>query len=197
MRGSDASDFGGLLVEASAVAGTIASRDAELADSLELLRPFEDELLRAAPLADPLLEDSAAAARELTPAARELAKALPDVNRVLALGDEIRTETARLTAAINPVLVAAAPILRDLRPTVASIKPLLGPLRRLVDGVAPYARDIRLAGKGIIGATSNSIPEGQTAAGNPALRFAPIFTCHRARDPYPEPGEPLEHSQPC
>jgi ABC-type transporter Mla subunit MlaD len=197
LRGADASDFGGLVVEASAVAGTIAARDAELADSLELLRPFEDEVLRAAPLADPLLEDSAAAARELTPAARELAKALPDVNRVLALGDRIRTETARLTAAIDPVLVAAAPILHDLRPTVASIKPLLGPLRRLVDGVAPYARDIRLAGKGIVAATSNSVPEGQTAAGNPALRFAPIFTCHRAREPYPEPGEPLEHSQSC
>jgi ABC-type transporter Mla subunit MlaD len=197
LRGEDASVFGGLVVEASSVAGAIASRDAELADSLELLRPFEDEVLRAAPLADPLLEDAAAAARELTPAARELAAALPDVNRVLALGDRIRRETARLTAAIDPVLVAAAPILHDLRPTVASIKPLLGPLRRLVDGVAPYARDIRLAGKGIIAATDNSIPEGQTAAGNPALRFAPIFTCHQARDPYPEPGEPLEHSQSC
>jgi hypothetical protein len=156
-----------------------------------------DALLSAAPLADPLLDDSAAAARELTPAARELAAALPAVNRVLALGDTIRTETARLTAAIDPVLVAATPILRNLRPTVASIKPLLGPLRQLVDGVAPYARDIRLAGKGIISATSNSIPVGQTAPNNPALRFAPIFTCHHARDPYPDPGEPLKHSQPC
>ncbi len=197
LRGNDASDLGGLVVEASSVARAIAARDAELGDAIELLRPFEDALLSAAPLADPLLEDSAAAARELTPAARALADALPDVNRVLALGDTIRTETARLTAAIDPVLVAAAPILHDLRPTVASIKPLLGPLRRLVDGVAPYARDIRRAGKGIISATSNSIPVGQTAPNNPALRFAPIFTCHHARDPYPDPGEPLEHSEPC
>ncbi len=197
LRGNDASDIGGLVVEASSVARAVASRDAELGDAIDLLRPFEDALLSAAPLADPLLDDSAAAARELTPAARELAAALPEVNEVLALGDEIRTETARLTAAIDPVLVAAAPILHDLRPTVASIKPLLGPLRRLVDGVAPYARDIRLAGKGIISATDNSIPVGQTASGNPALRFAPIFTCHHARDPYPEPGEPLEHSEPC
>ena len=30
-----------------------------------------------------------------------------------------------------------------------------------------------------------------------ALRFAPILTCHKARDPYPEPGETLEHSQRC
>jgi ABC-type transporter Mla subunit MlaD len=197
LRGEDASNFGGLVVAASSVVGAIAARDGELADAVELLRPFEDEVLRAAPLADPLLDDAAAAARELTPAARELAAALPDVNRVLALGDRIRRETTRLTAAIDPVLVAAAPILRDLQPTVASIKPLLGPLRRLVDGVAPYARDIRLAGKGIVSATDNSIPVGQTAPGNPALRFAPVLTCHRARDPYPKPGEPLEHSQPC
>ena len=27
-----------------------------------------------------------------------------------------------------------------------------------------------------------------------ALRFAPILTCHHARDPFPEPGETLTHS---
>jgi hypothetical protein len=197
LRGDDAANLGGLLVSGSAVAGAIAARDGDLGEAIELLAPFEDEFMRVAPLADPLLDDAAAAATDLEPAARELADALPEVNHVLGLGDRIRTETARLTAAINPVLVAAAPILHDLRPTVASIKPLLGPLRRLVDGVAPYSRDIRLAGKGIIAATDNSIPVGQTAPNNPALRFAPVFTCHQARDPYPKPGEPLEHSQSC
>ena len=116
---------------------------------------------------------------------------------MLALGDEIRAETVRLTGMINPVLAAAAPVVRDLQPTVASIKPLLGPLRAVVDGIAPYAQDIRLAGQGIVSATDNSIPVGQTAPGNPALRFVPVLTCHRARDPYPEPGETLGHSQPC
>jgi virulence factor Mce-like protein len=197
LRGTRADDVGALLVAGSSVVRAIASRSAELGEAIELLRPLEDELLQTAPLADPLLTDAAAAARELRPAARELAQALPTVNRVLALGDEIRTETARLTRAINPVLAAAAPVLHDLRPTVASIEPLLGPLRRLVDTVAPYANDIRLAGEGIVSATDNSIPVGQTAAGNPALRFAPVLTCHRARDPYPEPGETLGHSQPC
>lgn len=197
LRGSGGDDLGGLLVAASSVVGAVAARELELAEAIELLRPLEDELVAVAPLADPVLTDAAKAARELTPAARELATALPEVNRVLALGDQIRTETARLTSAINPVLAMAAPVLHDLRPTVASIKPLLGPLRRLVDGVAPYARDIRLAGEGIISATDNSIPVGQTAPGNPALRFAPVLTCHRARDPYPDPGETLEHSQPC
>ena len=39
-------------------------------------------------------------------------------------------------------------------------------------------------------------PDGQ-AAGARAVRFAPIFTCVRARDPYPEPGEALRQEQPC
>jgi ABC-type transporter Mla subunit MlaD len=197
LRGGAADDLGALVVAGSRVVGAVAARSAELGEAIELLRPLEDELVETAPLADPLLTDATAAARELTPGARALADALPQVNRVLALGGEIRAETVRLTRAINPVLAAAAPVLHDLRPTVASIKPLLGPLRRLVDTVAPYARDIRLAGEGIVSATSNSIPAGQTAPDNPALRFAPVLTCHRARDPYPEPGETLGHSEPC
>ena len=197
LRGTRGDDVGALVVAGSRVVGAVAARSAELGEAIELLRPLEEELIETAPLADPLLADAAAATEELTPAARELAAALPEVNRVLALGDEIRTETARLTRQINPVLAAAAPVLRNLQPTVASIKPLLGPLEQLVDTVAPYAGDIRRAGEGIVSATSNSIPVGQTAPGNPALRFAPVLTCHRARDPFPEPGETLEHSQPC
>jgi ABC-type transporter Mla subunit MlaD len=181
----------------SVVAGALASREVALGDTIELLRPFEDELLATAPLADPLLDDATETVEELKPAADALAEALPEVNRVFALGDQLRADVIRLTDAINPVIEAATPVLRDLYPTVASIKPLLGPLSTLVDGVAPYAHDIELAGRGIVSATDNSIPGGATAAGNPALRFTPIFTCHRARDPYPDPGQTLHHSEAC
>jgi phospholipid/cholesterol/gamma-HCH transport system substrate-binding protein len=185
------------IVAGSGVAGAVAAEAPALGDALDLLRPFQDELLKTAPLADPLLDDTEAAARELVPAARTLADALPEVNEILARGDEIRTETVRLTNAINPVLAAAAPVLRDLRPTVASIKPLLGPLNRLVDYVAPYADDIRRAGIGLVSATSKKYAAGQTASGAVALRFAPVLTCARARDPYPEPGETMTHSERC
>ena len=185
------------IVAGSGVAGALATEAEALGEALDLLRPFEDQLLETAPLADPLLDDAAAAARELVPAARTLADALPEVNEVLARGEEIRTETIRLTNAINPVLAAAAPVLRDLRPTVASIKPLLGPLNRLVDTVAPYADDIRRAGIGLVSATSTKYAAGPTAGGAVALRFAPVLTCARARDPYPEPGETRTHSQRC
>ena len=185
------------IVAASGVTGAIASEADALGESLDLLRPFEDQFLETAPLADPLLDDANAAARELVPAARTLADALPEVNEVLARGEEIRTETIRLTDAINPVLAAAGPVLRDLRVTVASIKPLLGPLNQLVDYVAPYADDIRRAGIGLVSATSTKYDAGPTAAGNVALRFAPVLTCARARDPYPDPGQTVTHSQRC
>jgi ABC-type transporter Mla subunit MlaD len=197
LRADRPDDVAALLRSGSTAVGALAARQVELGDTIELLRPAEDELLRTAPLADPLLADAERTVRALEPATRELAGALPEVNELLALGDEIRVDTARLTAAINPVLAAAAPVLRDLRPTVASIEPLLGPLRTLIRVVEPYTEDIRRAGLGIISATDNSIPVGATAAGNPALRFTPILTCHEARDPYPDPGETMGHSKPC
>ncbi len=197
LTGERAGDVAELIGSASSVATALASRGEELGEAIELLRPFEDELLATAPLADPVLDDAAVAADALRPAARKLVAALPQVNELLALGDELRTETIRLTDAINPVLAAAAPVLHDLRPTVASIKPLLGPLNTLIDGVSPYRRDIRLAGEGIVSATSVKVPVGQTAANSIALRFAPVLTCHRPRAPYPDPGEALGHSESC
>src|SRR5690606_25292348 len=134
-------------------------------------------------------DDATAAARELVPATNSLAAALPEVNEVLAKGEEIRTETIRLTDAINPVLAAARPVLASLRPTVASIRALLGPLDRLVSYVEPYAEDIKRAGIGIASAASKPVDVGKSAAGAVALRFVPILTCHKARDPYPKPGE--------
>lgn len=194
LSGGSPDDVAALLTSGSAVVGALAAREVELGDSIELLRPFEDEFLATAPLADPLLDDAGRAITALEPATEEIAKALPQINELFRRGDELRTETIRLTDQINPVLAAATPVLRDLRPTVASIKPLLGPLRTVVEGVAPYSRDIRLAGKGLVSATSTKVPVGQTAANAVALRFAPILTCHHARDPYPEPGESLNNS---
>jgi hypothetical protein len=175
----------------------VAAHPAELARAIDLLRPFEDEVIATAPLASRTLRSADRTVVALRPAGEALAEALPDINRVLGLGDEIRRETARLTAAINPVLAAAAPVIAGLQPTVASIDPLLGPLGRLTETVEPYADDIRRAGLGLVSATSTPVDIGKSAAGAIALRFAPILTCHRARDPYPEPGETLEHSEAC
>jgi ABC-type transporter Mla subunit MlaD len=197
LRGVHSDDVGQLIGSGAAVVAAVATHPAELGQAVDLLRPFEDEFIATAPVATKTLRSADRTAVALQPATTALAKALPEINRVLGLGDEIRTETARLTAAINPVLAAAAPVIASLQPTVASIDPLLGPLHRLTRTVAPYSEDIARAGRGLVAATSTPVNAGQTAAGSIALRFAPILTCHKARDPYPDPGETLEHSARC
>jgi ABC-type transporter Mla subunit MlaD len=197
LTGRRPDDVSALIGSSSSVLGAIGRRDRELGASLDLLRPFEDEFLNTAPLADPLLEDSAGLSEELAPAFSELDDAMPAVNRLLRLGDEIRSQTRALTRFLNPVLRMVAPVLRRIRPAIASLDPFIAALKPIVRIVTPYRDDIRRAGIGFVSATDNSYPEGATAPGAQALRFSPVLTCHRPRDPYPEPGETLTHSQSC
>jgi hypothetical protein len=95
---------------------------------------------------------------------------------------------------MRPVLRAAAPVIAALEPTVASIDPLLEPLRQISAVLPAYAKDVSRGSRGLISATSTRFPQGQTAPNTPALRFAPVFTPHTCREPYPEPGESRELS---
>jgi phospholipid/cholesterol/gamma-HCH transport system substrate-binding protein len=190
-------DVGALIGSSAAVLATVAGRSAELGEAIELSRPFNDELLATAPLLDPVLEDATALSVTLTPVLDQLELALPELNRALALGDELRIQTDRLTGAIRPVLRAAAPVIRALEPTVASIDPLLESLDQLLDTVNPFEEDITRSAQGMISATTTRFEGGQTASGNPALRFSAAFAppnSHRCREPFPDPGETLEHS---
>ena len=197
LRGERPDDIAAGIASGSETLGAVAARDRELGATIELLRPLEEEFLATAPLLDPVLDDATALSRSLQPAVRELAAALPDLNRVLALGDELRVATARLAGFMRPVLAEAAPVIAALEPTVASIDPLLRPLRRVIETMDPFADDITRSAEGVLSATTRRYPEGQTAPGEPVLRFATILTCHAAREAYPEPNTTLEHSQPC
>jgi ABC-type transporter Mla subunit MlaD len=197
LRGERPDDVAAGIASGSAVLGAVARRDDELGQALELLRPFSDELRATSPDARAFLDEVTRLTAALDPAVADLAVLLPAVNRVLGLGDVLRDETVRLTAAINPFLRAAAPVLVTLRPTVASIEPLLAALDELVAGLDPYAEEIRLSSEGLISATETRYPEGATAPDTSALRFTPVLTCHKPRHPYPGPGETREHSQSC
>ena len=197
LGGERSDDVAATIGSGSAVLDTVAGRSEELGASIDLLRPVEDEFLLTAPLLDPVLEDAGELSRTLSPVLGELTAALPDLNRALALGDELRRETDRLTSFIDPVLEAATPVIAALEPTVASIDPLLEPLTEFVGEISPYADDITAAAQGVLSATGVRYPEGQTAPDNPALRFSTVLTCHRPRDPYPEPGTTTGHSQSC
>jgi len=187
-------DVRALLRSGGATLGAVANQQQALGSSLDLLRPFEDQVIATQPVADPVLAGATRLTKALRPALADLAAALPDLNRALALGDVLRRQTARLTGFLRPVIRAATPVIASLEPTVASINPLLKALTRLVDTITPYRQDFVRAGQGLIAATTKRFAAGQTAPNNPALRFAPVFTCARARDPYPAPNTTRQHS---
>jgi len=198
LTGSRTDDVAGLIASGSTVVGTIAARRSELGQTLEELGPLEDELLATAPLLDPVLDDAAVLSRELEPVLRELAATLPELNVTLASGDAFRIETARLTGRLRPVLRKATPILAALYPTVTAVSAMVPSLNELVRRVAPYEEDITVSSQQVISATSKRFPTTDPAGiENAALRFAPIFACHVARNPDPKPGEAVDQREEC
>ncbi len=197
LAGERSDDPRELLRSGAGVTSALAAKSVPLGRSLDALPPFERAVLRAAPLADPVLRDATQLSRTLRPALTSLADALPALDRGLALGDTLRRQTARLSGALIPVIRAATPVIGALEPTVASTGPLLNALGTLVDTVTPYRKDFVRAGKGLVAATTKRYDAGQTAPGNPALRFAPILTCSGGRDPYPAPNTTRRHSKSC
>lgn len=198
LEGDRPDDVGGLIGSGSEVFGAIAQRSTELGAALRELRPFEDELLATAPLAEPLLGDLALTAGELRPTVASINRSLPDVNRLLGLGGVLERETARITDVADPVLRTSRPLVRDVYPTVASLNPLLPDVERVAETVNPYAEDISLAGQGLAEATSTRFPFGQGPGVNaPAGRIIPVLTCHANRNPFPAPGGALEDAESC
>jgi ABC-type transporter Mla subunit MlaD len=187
-------DVGALIGSGGAVLATVAGRTDELGRSIDLLRPVNDEFLATAPLLNPVLTDAARLSSTLTPVVDELETALPDLNRTLEMGDELRVQTARLTGEMAPVIREAIPVLRALEPTVASVGPMLDSLRVLVSTLAPYDRDLTKGARGLIEATSVPFPGGQTAPNTPALRFSAVLTNEGCRDPFPKPNTTRERS---
>ena len=197
LEGERGDDVAATITSGSEVVGTLAAERTALAETLERLRPFQDEFLKTSPTLDPLLDDAISLSRTLDPAVQEVAAALPDLNRTLLLGDELRSQTARLTGFLIPVLRKAIPVLAALEPTVASIDPLLKPLRKFTRTLDRYSADVEQSARNVLSATGVRYPEGHTAGGQPALRFGPVFTCHRNRNPYPQPGTAAADRESC
>jgi ABC-type transporter Mla subunit MlaD len=198
LKGSRPDDVDGLLGSGATAVGTIANRREELGQAIEELRPLEDELLRTAPLLDPVLDDATVLSRELDPVVAELAATLPELNATLARGDAVREQTARLTAAFRPVLRDATPVIGGLQPTVASVAAMVPSLNELIGTVEPFAEDITISSEQVLSASSKLYPTtSPPGEENVALRFAPIFACHVARNPDPEPGQPVAEAESC
>ena len=198
LEGTSPDDVASLIGSGAAVGTALANQRTALAESIRRLRPFEDELLETAPIAEPFFADLAAASRDLEPVVRGLNSALPDVNRLLGLGDTLEDETRLITDEVNPVLRTTRPLVYEIYPIVASLNPLLPDVDRIVAGITPYRNDIATAGEGLAEATSVRYPQGQgVGAGAPMGRVIPVLTCHSNRNPFPEPESADEDKAPC
>lgn len=193
LRGRRRDDVAALISSGGATLSTIAGRETELRRSLELLRPFEDQLLKTAPLAEPLLDDASQLASELEPTVRVVNDRLPALNRLLGLGDTLRLEIERLTAVVDPVLAAGRPVIYGLFPTMTALGPLNSNLDKLIDTVDPYEKEISQAGRRLSDATSILYDKG-LRSGAPAGRVVPVLTPHPCTNPIPDPGEAQEDS---
>jgi len=184
-----------LLPDAAATLETLGARSQEIEETVRLTPPVEERARRTLPLADATLLDARAALDELRLGLRGLRDALPSLERLLRREDGLRS-AARLARAAEPVLIEARPLLRELRPVTATFDPLLDALGPLVRELAPYGAEIRGAASGLRAVTARRYAAG---SGPPrrAIRSVPVFTCHRARDPYPEPGEASRQRQAC
>ncbi|MBA2763416.1 MAG: hypothetical protein H0U42_01840 [Thermoleophilaceae bacterium] len=190
IAGERPDDIEGLIAATRRSLGTIAGRREELGATIDLVPPLSDELRSTLPVVDPLLEDADRLAVRLTPTLGDLDRLLPDVNRLLRVGDQLRSESRELTARLDPALELADPVLRALYPGAASLLPAIEPVRPVADELAQYDREIRLFGEGAVSVTDNR-PETGAAPGQPAVRFAPILTCATEREPFPKPREAL------
>ncbi|MDQ3572428.1 MAG: MlaD family protein [Actinomycetota bacterium] len=189
-RGARPDDVGSLIASSDAVLGTVAGRLAELRRTIRLLRPFEDQFLETAPLAEAVLNDIAALSADLEPAARSLNASLPSLNRLFSLGDVLRTEIERITDVADPVLAAARPVVFGLFPTMTALGPLNANLKTLKATVEPYKPEIARAGRRLADATDDRFPQGVgSGAGAVAGRVVPVLTPHPCTNPFPEPGE--------
>ncbi len=197
LQGEQPDDVAALLTSGSAAMGAFAARREDLGRTLDLLRPFEDEFLATTPIADPLLRDAAAFSEEVTPLAEQITASLPQLNQLLALGEELSSETLAITEAADPVLEGSAPQFAALYPVIASLLPFLDSLTPIIDAIEPYEEEIVAGSRGLISASKTLFPEGQSAPGANALRFGAILFCATARNPYPPPHTAIHNSEPC
>lgn len=204
-------DVGGLIEAGERALGVTAAKRDRLGETIERLRPFEDEVLATAPVAVPALRDIASTAAALEPAVANLNAQLPRLNTLARLGPQLRdgfgallgggasgaagsggggsAGTGTATGGIaNQVLIAARPVVSGLYPIQTVLGPLNAALDELLATIEPYLPEINEAGLRLQSATSVRFDSG-TKPGAPALRGVPVLTPHGCINAQPAPGE--------
>jgi ABC-type transporter Mla subunit MlaD len=122
---------------------TMADRRDAIAATFERMRPFEDEVRTTLAIADPLIDDSTALSRELTPGLRALRDATPDTNALLARGRTIKRAVLRLEPVTNPVLRTMVPLMGELEPGLKALEPIPPRIGAISAQLAPFGPEIK------------------------------------------------------
>lgn len=217
LKGDGGDDLAGLIAGGSRTFGATARRSASLGRTIELLRPFEDAVLRTTPSATRAFDAISRGATAFTPAVRNLNAQLPGLTELAGRGDQLRDGFAALLGGgaggaggggvggsrgavgaadgiTEKVLIAARPVVRDLFGIQTAVGPLNRSLDQLLATIDPYLPEIRQAGLWLQEATSTR-PNSGSKPGAPALRLVPVLTAHPCRNPLPAPGEAQNDAQ--
>jgi hypothetical protein len=174
---------------AAATLGAFARQRAAVGRLIDETRPFEDTASETLPEATDLLTETGAMARRLSPAVRQIADALPDLNGLLERGGDL-AQLSRFGHAAQPVMRQGKALVGELLPVGLSVDPFDKPFRPFAQYLDPYRDEMVETMRVFNEWTKFHYSEGK-ASGSRAVRFGPVFTCHRSRDPYPKPGQAL------
>jgi hypothetical protein len=195
LAGHTAGDLSGLISAGATTFQALAIESGPIGATLDELRPFSDQARTTLPIADPVLVDATAAAGELTPGVHALEVALPSLDQLLALKPQLG-QLSVLAHAANPVIRLLGPVLVQAYGGAASLRPLAYALEPLAAYLSRYRNDLYAGPHGFTTWGGFHYGFGQ-APGARAVRFAIVFTCEHARDPYPAPGAVGKDRKPC
>lgn len=175
--------------------GALASRAGALADTLAAAPALERATADVLPDADRLLTRAGDAAVQLRPAVDALAASLPALRRVASRTPQLAS-LERLGRSALPALRAVAPLVPAVRGPAAGLAAATPDISSLARYLVPYRKELVEAPAGFDRWGAFRYGAGQ-AAGARAVRFSMIFTCAKARDPYPAPGRAGEDRKAC
>ena len=189
------SDLGGLVAGTSTIARPIAAHASSLATILDAAPTLESEAGKTLPPTDMLLAHLRKTASVLQPGVRALRGSLPAL-RATERASRNLPSLDRIAAQARPVIGAATPVLERLWVSAAAAGAAPAPVVVLARHLIPYGHELVEAPAGFTRWGEYAYDNGQ-GAGHKAVRFTMVFTCAKARDPYPAPGAADKERTPC
>jgi phospholipid/cholesterol/gamma-HCH transport system substrate-binding protein len=188
-------DVAGVISGGAGTLGATAAESDALSAAIHNAPGAMEAAQQVLPEADPLLDDLTRASRALSPGARALSTALPEVNALLANRPAV-DRLSDLARRANGTVDLAAPVLTDLRPGLLTFSPLLSAAEPLTGYVGRFPDDVLAGPTGFTTWGDFPYDDGQ-AAGHRAVRFTPVFTCAPGRNPYPGPDQAGKDRESC